>query len=186
MTFSSQDLNLIHGGPAFRREWLDRIIVTIDPMFNDTLLTYQKVVLQRNRYLKALFEKGRLTVSDQDALAVWDTQLANYGAKIIKRRLSLLSELTQLLPNHKAIFPEKKKISLPITSCAQQKPLTTLLRQPIQRQPINQHFLRLTCNKQASMRWQKYLLACLKACARLKLGVNKHSLVPIAMTLTFN
>jgi DNA replication and repair protein RecF len=93
VTFSSEDLLLVRGGPAFRRDFLDRIIVTIDPVFNDTITTYQKIVSQRNRFLKALFEKGRLTVSDQDALSVWDTQVAGYGAKIVKKRLALLDKL---------------------------------------------------------------------------------------------
>jgi DNA replication and repair protein RecF len=51
------------------------------------------VVTQRNRLLKSLFEKGRVSTTDQDELKVWDQQLAKFGAGVIHQRMTLLAEL---------------------------------------------------------------------------------------------
>jgi DNA replication and repair protein RecF len=93
VSFKSHDLNLLRGGPKFRRDWIDSLILKIRPGFHEVLSHYQKTVAQRNRLLKTLSEKGKVTVSDQDQLLAWDRQLARHGTKIIKQRLTMLAEL---------------------------------------------------------------------------------------------
>ncbi|HEY9868919.1 MAG TPA: DNA replication and repair protein RecF [Candidatus Obscuribacterales bacterium] len=100
VSFKSDDLNLLRGGPKHRREWIDGVALRLRPAFHDTLASYQKVISQRNRLLKELFEKHRVTVSDQDQLLAWDKQVARYGAQIIKQRLGLLAELLPLAERH--------------------------------------------------------------------------------------
>ncbi len=96
VSFKSQDLNLLRGGPKFRRDWIDSLILKLRPSFQEVFSSYQKTIAQRNKLLKTLFEKGKLTVSDQDQLLVWDKQLARFGSRIIKTRLTLLSDLLPL------------------------------------------------------------------------------------------
>ncbi|MDR3617497.1 MAG: DNA replication/repair protein RecF [Candidatus Obscuribacterales bacterium] len=93
VSFKSTDLNLIRGGPKFRRDWIDTILGVLKPMHEQALSKYAKVVAQRNRLLKQLFEKGRVSVTDNDQLRVWDTQLSTLGANIIKKRIALIIEL---------------------------------------------------------------------------------------------
>jgi DNA replication and repair protein RecF len=93
VSFKSQDLNLLRGGPKFRRDWIDTILAVLRPVHEDVLNKYMKVVAQRNRLLKQLCEKGRVSVTDNDQLKAWDTQLARFGAQIIKQRMGLISEL---------------------------------------------------------------------------------------------
>jgi len=93
VSFKSQDLYLLRGGPKYRREWIDTIAETLRPAFRDMTGKYQKVVTQRNKLLKSFFEKGRVSVTDQDQLKVWDQQLAKFGAGIIHQRMTLLAEL---------------------------------------------------------------------------------------------
>ena len=93
VSFKSQDLYLLRGGPKYRRDWIDTLLETLRPTYKDLSSKYQKIVVQRNRLLKTISESGRLSVSDQDQLKVWDVQLAKFGATIIKQRLDLLAEL---------------------------------------------------------------------------------------------
>lgn len=90
--FKSEDMSLIRGGPKDRRDWLDDLASVLSSGFRTTLSRYEKSVSQRNRLLKNLFEKGRLTGSDIDELKVWDQQLATMGAAIIKQRVKFLDE----------------------------------------------------------------------------------------------
>ena len=93
VSFKSQDLNLLRGGPKFRRDWIDSILTVLRPVHEDVLSKYLKVVTQRNRLLRQLFEKGRVSVTDNDQLKAWDTQLARFAAQIIKHRMALIAEL---------------------------------------------------------------------------------------------
>jgi DNA replication and repair protein RecF len=94
--FASYDLNLLRGGPKFRRDWLDSLILKLRPTFIESFSNYAKSITQRNRLLKGIFERGKVTVTDQDQLLVWDKQVARFGARIIKQRLALLAQLLPL------------------------------------------------------------------------------------------
>lgn len=90
--FASSDLNLLRGGPKYRRDWIDTLTAILRPVYADNLSKFQKIITQRNRLLKTLFEKGRVGVSDQDQLKVWDQQVASYGAAILCQRWRNLEE----------------------------------------------------------------------------------------------
>lgn len=89
--FKTQDMSLIRGGPSDRRDWIDDLACSLKTGFSAVLSRYEKAVAQRNKLLKMLFEKGRLSVTDQDQLKVWDQQLATLGATIIKQRVGTLN-----------------------------------------------------------------------------------------------
>jgi DNA replication and repair protein RecF len=93
VTFNTFDLNLIRGGPSFRRDWIDSVIVRLKPAFYEQLSKYQKVVQQRNKLLKGLFESNHLSARDDDQLDAWNEQVAKYGAHIILWRRKALQEL---------------------------------------------------------------------------------------------
>jgi DNA replication and repair protein RecF len=100
VSFQTQDLDLLRGGPKDRRDWIDTVILRLRPAFNDIFTSLQKVVAQRNRLLKTLFEKGRVTVSDADELLAWDKQLARFAARVVKERMSVISSLLPLAQKH--------------------------------------------------------------------------------------
>lgn len=110
VSFKSLDLNLLRGGPKCRREWIDEVIFRLRPSFTDVASDYQKTVSQRNRLLKMLFEKRRLTVTDSEQLLAWDKQLARFGARIIKERLKLLSEILPRAALHQSHLSGKKEV----------------------------------------------------------------------------
>lgn len=102
VSFSAEDMNLLRGGPKFRRDWLDNLATRLHPSFHDITSSYAKSVMQRNKLLKTLSEKGRLSVSDQDELLVWDKQLARFGTQVIKMRLDLLASLLPIAESEQA------------------------------------------------------------------------------------
>jgi len=113
VSFKSQDLNLVRGGPKFRREWIDRLLVTLKPSLDEELSKYQKVISQRNRLLKTLFEKGTVTTAKREELKVWDEQAAQYGSNIVVRRLSLLQEiLPKAMEYQQSLSQNKEELSL--------------------------------------------------------------------------
>jgi DNA replication and repair protein RecF len=107
VSFKSHDLNLLRSGPKYRRDWIDGMLSATKTQYKRTLTGYQKIILQRNRLLKQLFEKGRISVSDNEQLKTWDEQCAQYGAQIIKERIALINTLLPVAESYQATISSK-------------------------------------------------------------------------------
>lgn len=86
--FSPEDLQLIKGTPALRRKYIDKSLSQIYPNYYGLLVDYNKVLKQRNNLLKQYLKKG-----PDEMIEIWNEQLADLGAKIMKYRLDFLGEL---------------------------------------------------------------------------------------------
>lgn len=112
VSFKSQDLNIVRGGPAFRRDWIDVLLCNLRAATYGRLQQYQKIIAQRNRLLRTIAESGRLSATDREQLKTWDIQVAKSGAEIIKERLNLMSELIPLAESHhERISGKREKLS---------------------------------------------------------------------------
>lgn len=107
--FSPQDLNIIKDGPGERRRFIDFELGQLDSIYLDDLINYNKCLNQRNRLLKdAYFQPSLLSTID-----VWDEQLVHFGTKIIKRRISFIKDLNEIItPIHKKLTGGKEDIYL--------------------------------------------------------------------------
>jgi DNA replication and repair protein RecF len=90
--FLPQDLALVEGGPADRRRYLNSTLAQTDRTYAEALLTYDKVLEQRNALLRAIAERR----ASADQLDYWDDQLVQAGSIIIAGRQRLLRELEGL------------------------------------------------------------------------------------------
>ncbi|PSB33653.1 DNA replication/repair protein RecF [Stenomitos frigidus] len=61
--FSSLDLDLVRGGPEQRRNWLDALLIQLEPVYAHILQQYNQVLRQRNALLKG----NRPAVSGQSS-----------------------------------------------------------------------------------------------------------------------
>ncbi|MBZ0186943.1 MAG: DNA replication/repair protein RecF [Candidatus Obscuribacterales bacterium] len=96
VSFKSLDLNLLRGGPKYRRDWLDDLSATLKPAYAKLSSRYTKTVTQRNRLLRQIFENKRNNLSDRDELKVWDQQVASLGASVVRSRLAVLKAIIPL------------------------------------------------------------------------------------------
>jgi DNA replication and repair protein RecF len=99
--FAPEDLNLVKGNPQVRRRFLDMEIGQVSPIYMHDLSTYQKILQQRNHYLKQLQkQKDKNTTM----LEVLTSQLTEVAAKIIIKRFEFLDLLQKWAePIHKGI-----------------------------------------------------------------------------------
>lgn len=97
--FTPDQLELIKEGPNKRRSFLDMAICATDVRYTDSLLRYQKVLLQRNALLKKISEQG----ADPLLLDVYDKKLAEEGSYIAFKRDEYIKALE---PHAKRIFKE--------------------------------------------------------------------------------
>lgn len=92
VVFSPEDLNIVKTGPSARRKFLDKEMMQLFPSHYFSLIQYQKILGQRNNYLKEIRE----TSKKKDLLEIWNIQLIETGSKIIKKRLEVLAKLGPL------------------------------------------------------------------------------------------
>jgi len=88
--FEPDDLRLLHGSPTRRRQFIDRFISQLDPLYLSALHKYERALKQRNNLLKKL-----RTANDE--LFVWNIALSEYGAYIIEKRIAFIEQINSQL-----------------------------------------------------------------------------------------
>ena len=86
IVFTPDHLNLIKEGPNKRRSFLDMALCALDVRYTDSLLKYQKILMQRNALLKRLAEGA----GDEALLDVFDIRLSQEGSYIACARAEYL------------------------------------------------------------------------------------------------
>lgn len=87
--FSPNDLVIVSGSPAERRDFMDTDISELSGSYYNLIQRYQKVLFQRNKLLKTIHDKALI----EDQIEVWNEQLATLAGLIIKTRKSFISKL---------------------------------------------------------------------------------------------
>lgn len=87
--FSPEDLSLVKDGPTERRRFLDMELCQISKVYYYDLQQYYRILKQRNHLLKEIQKKPQL----KDQLFVWDSQLVDFGERIISAREAFLLRL---------------------------------------------------------------------------------------------
>lgn len=89
--FSPDDLELVKGGPASRRRWLDDAVRNLQPSHEALCGELERIVKQRNALLRSC--GGRLDADGAFTLDVWDSKLATTGTTLHEAREDLLVEI---------------------------------------------------------------------------------------------
>jgi DNA replication and repair protein RecF len=125
------DIEIITGGSEERRKFLDTLISQVDPEYLQQLITYNKVLLQRNSFLKNESLHSNFDVQLLDAL---DAQLIKPGQYIHKMRKQFCEKLIPLVQKfYKEISGNNELISLEYYSHLNDTNLAELLLSSRQR-----------------------------------------------------
>ena len=90
--FSALDLDLVRGEPALRRQWLDRVVLQLEPVYAELLSRYGRLLRQRSQLLRRGLGQGQL----DGLLEAFDQQMALIGTRLHRRRLRALARLQPL------------------------------------------------------------------------------------------
>lgn len=93
--FSPEDLQIVKGSPALRREFINREFYQFSRIYHKYYLMYQHLLKQRNSYLKDM----RKNPKDEMSLAYLETltsQLAKVALYITKERVSFVQDISKL------------------------------------------------------------------------------------------
>jgi DNA replication and repair protein RecF len=93
--FTSDELEVVRGGPDARRSFLDRGVISLHSPYTQTLSDYSKVIKQKKRLLDQAAERDIRLDELRDLIEPWNQQLIALGAQIHRARnryVDLLSE----------------------------------------------------------------------------------------------
>lgn len=129
---SPTDITLITGGSDLRRKFMDGIIAQYNRNYLSDLQRYNKILLQRNHWLKR--NKG-----NEEMLELYDQQLSEIGKKIFRERNKFISEINPIFQtyfNH--ISQGKEEVILNYESALFNSDMETLLKSSREKDKILQ------------------------------------------------
>ena len=123
--FSPEDLNIIKNGPAERRRFIDLELSQLDKVYLSDLSNYNRIINQRNKLLKDIYERDDLF----QTLDIWDAQLVKYGNRIIERRKLFIEQINKIISSiHSKLTGDKEKLQIFYESGTGQTDFETALR----------------------------------------------------------
>jgi len=84
ITFSPHEMVIVNGAPVERRRFIDAAISQLDRRYLDDLLSYRRVLNQRNALLSQLNAMNQV---HSDMLSLWTENLSRLAASIVHTRL---------------------------------------------------------------------------------------------------
>ena len=118
--FEPEDLRLITGSPARRRDYLDAVLMQADPLYWQSLRRYQRVVTQRNQLLRRWRETG-IPAAAMEQISFWNREMVQRGAYLILARQRLIDALApdlERLHEQLAGLPQRFRLDyLPQVDC---------------------------------------------------------------------
>lgn len=105
--FAPDDLQLVKGGPADRRAYLDELLTNSAPRYAAVRADLERVLRHRN----ALLRGGVRDTEARDTLAVFDDQLVHTGGELIRGRLRLLARLGPAVHDaYQSVAPDQGRV----------------------------------------------------------------------------
>ncbi|MGB5988799.1 MAG: DNA replication and repair protein RecF [Marinifilaceae bacterium] len=127
------DNNIISGGKEERRKFMDSVISQWDKKYLDSLIKYNKSILQRNKMLKDFN-------LDKDLLDVIDMQLSHLGNFIHKKRAEFVEKIIPYFQKYyEHISLGNEKVSLEYESQLNKASFTELLKASLKKDSIMQY-----------------------------------------------
>ncbi|WP_428327414.1 DNA replication/repair protein RecF [Mucilaginibacter sp.] len=94
---SPYDISIIIEGSEERRKFIDNVISQTDNSYLDELITYNKILNNRNAFLKLIADTGRY---DPAFLEILDEQLTASGSRIFEKRKAFMETFTAIFNKH--------------------------------------------------------------------------------------
>ncbi len=134
---SPTDTNLITGGSEERRKFPDSIISQFNSSFLEDLITYSRVLIQRNTYLKKSVQTRSF---DLDSLEIWNELLVSTGIRIHAARQLFINGLIPIFRYYyNFISGERETVDIQYESHLNEGDFKTLLADSIDRDRILQY-----------------------------------------------
>ncbi len=134
---SPADRNLIAEGSDVRRKFIDSVISQSDKAYLEAVISYNKVLAQRNALLKYFALNNTFNA---DTISIYNDQLNQYGQLIYDKRNAFLKTFIPIFKlRYKAISNSKERVSINYKSDLKDDTLIALLASNINKDKALQY-----------------------------------------------
>ena len=128
---SPYDISIIIEGSEERRKFIDNVISQTDNFYLDELITYNKVLANRNALLKSIADTGKY---DPGLMEILDEQLTSSGTRIFEKRKAFMEIFTAIFNKHyQFLSDDAEQVELIYESPLLADSLATLLKKNLER-----------------------------------------------------
>lgn len=107
---SPEDSSLIMEGSEERRKFLNSVISQYDKQYLEDMISYNKILSQRNRLLKDFQMHGRY---DEEMLKIYDDQMVPPAGRIYSRRNEYTNKMIPIFRRYYSLIaPENEEVDL--------------------------------------------------------------------------
>ncbi len=118
------EIELINDGSELRRKFMDGLLSQSDATYLEYLLLYQKILTQRNAYLK----QTAIQNISHDLLDIYDEQLVHHGSYLIQERKKLALKLPEWVQSYYAtLCNDTEKVGVQYKNGAEPENLKLIL-----------------------------------------------------------
>jgi DNA replication and repair protein RecF len=108
VTFFPDDIRILKGAPADRREFLDGLLSSMRPAYARAATEYARAVQQRNQLLKRI----RDGLSSERTLSTWDRKVVDLGTAVLAARSAAIEPLASLFKDAIRTLYGPEKVAL--------------------------------------------------------------------------
>ena len=128
---SPRDTELIMDAADERRRYLNGFISQLDRSYLASMMRYNAVLAERNRFLKGS--------SDEQMLLIYDMQLAEHGTRVFEHRRKVVERMQPMVAEYYSTLSEdREQVEMVYRSELEQMPLTEVLLRNRERDIVNQ------------------------------------------------
>ncbi len=134
---SPNDTNLISDGSDVRRKFMDGVIAQSDKAYLQDLISYNKVLTQRNSLLKYFAVNHTFDALNID---IYNQQLVEFGSKIHDKRIKFTKEFIPIFEKrHQHISNANENVNFSYKSLLEKGDFKELLQQSIEKDRVLQY-----------------------------------------------
>ena len=128
---SPRDTELITDAAEERRRYLNGFISQLDSAYLSSIMRYNAVLAERNRFLKSS--------SDEQMLLIYDMQLSEHGTRVYERRREVVEQMRPMVEEYyRYLSDDREQVKILYRSELDQQSMSDLLLSSRQRDIINQ------------------------------------------------
>ena len=128
---SPRDTELIMDAAEERRRYLNSFISQLDRAYLASMMRYNTVLAERNKFLKGS--------SDEAMLQIYDMQLAEHGTRVYERRKEIIERMQPMVAEYYSTLSEdREQVEMEYRSELEQMPLSEVLLRNRERDIVNQ------------------------------------------------
>jgi DNA replication and repair protein RecF len=136
---SPYDISIIIEGSEERRKFIDNVISQTDNSYLDELISYNRVLANRNALLKQIADTGRY---DPNLMDVLDEQLTFSGNRIFEKRKAFMESFTGIFNKHYTYLSDNaEQVDLSYESQLLADDFASLLKRGIEKDRIMERTL---------------------------------------------